>query len=520
MEVNVELLVGILLTMVGVLGWAGWVLWTDREIKRKYREQQQRWKRLPESVREGSPFVTIRTPNFVIGLYVDQGDKKVFLGTGWVLNGWVVTAGHVVHEGELLAKNLLMRHEDTFYPATGGWRMIATDLVAHRAPVGIRSAKIETINSAQHSMIVSASQTMNASLGVLKHNPERAYGFVEYSGSTRGGFSGSPYLSGERVVAMHLGGGDCGNFGYAASYIATCLRGLERRESSDLEAIRRVLRTAKKSELQFERGLDEARVRIGGRYWVIENDEFDDLFADEEFESYFFDEEKGEKIPRRWKKSQDPDYEPEGVGSEADDFLASEPPMASCSGAMVQPTESDRINTELIQSMQTCLKEISGGLKVQSDKLEGVCMYMQQSESNLLQTCESLVKKNISSHLEQLQASILSHIDARFSQEKRDSTSISNSCSPPSNQPAQPVSGTSRSTQPSVLRWATMDSDFEKFLEWRSLSVVSSPEYPAMRERYLESLGLSFDQRRALFNRLKNHLEKRRVLRRKTKPIQ
>lgn len=79
--------------------------------------------------------------------------------------------------------------------------------------------------------------------------PERTEGFVEsttakhlvsYTGSTRGGFSGSPYCAGNTVLGMHLGGDKEKNTGYSAHILLARLefeqrmRGFQNESSEDM----------------------------------------------------------------------------------------------------------------------------------------------------------------------------------------------------------------------------------------------------------------------------------------------
>lgn len=468
--------------------------------------------RLPESMRAGSDLVTVPLANFqfVVGLYSvrnKDAQDKVYLGTGTLLDGWLVTAGHVVETAS--GRQMYALTYDGVYHDLGQFNTIYTDLVMTRAPQGYRSAKVEVLHLASYAQLVAARGTANSSMGILKHDTQVAFGFCSYSGSSVQGFSGAPYTNGSKVLAIHLGGGSAGNFGYSASFVMAQIHVFKRPESSELEAMERALKTAKKDDVEWERGLDETRVRVGGRYFVLDNQQFDEWSDVNEFGEWFYEEEPESKSKRfkpkvkkaRFDNFEEPDYEPEGV---EDPFLGSPPQTGSSSGALEKHIALLSENIASMQSSLTSQSQDTAGLKERLNKLDAVCGSMRNIESRLSESLSNLLTTSVNTLEQRLTESIKSVSVDRPCQESLPSTSGLGTSLPPLTPAAQPVSVSSASTQPSVTRWATMDSDLLMLLEWRNSVDRSSPSYPHWREEYMTGKGFSQEQKKALVQRLKN----------------
>ncbi|APG75849.1 hypothetical protein 1 [Hubei sobemo-like virus 7] len=498
-----------------------------RRAQYLYAKKQEDLGRLPESMREGSDLVTVPLANFpfVVGLYSvrRQGAaEKVYLGTGTLLEGWLVTAGHVVETAA--GRDMFALTYDGVYHELGQFHTIYTDLVMTKAPQGYKSGRVEALQLASYAQLVAARGTANSSMGILKHDTQVAFGFCSYSGSSVQGFSGAPYTNGSKVLAIHLGGGTSGNYGYSASFVMAQIHVYKRPESSELEAMERAMKSAKKEDIEWERGLDETRVRVGGRYFTLDNDEFDEWSELNEFGEWFYDEEPESKrkrfrVKRKAVDYEEPDYEPEGV---EDPFLESKPPKDSSSGALEKRIELLAENIASIQSLLTSQSQDMGGLKERLNKLDTACVSMRNIESKLSETFASQLTMSVNTLEQRLTAQIKSVSDARPHPEKTASTNGSDTSSPPSIPEVPQVSVSSGSTQPSVMRWATMDSDFATMLEWRNSVDRSSPSYPHWREEYMTQKGFSTEQKKALVVRLKNYKvsSQRKVARKAKSAIQ
>lgn len=496
--------------MLLTLPLAGLILvrrwWRRAEIV--WEQEQVRLRMMPESVREGSPLLTVVAPKFVVGIYGVRRNERILLGTGWRYGGYVVTAAHVVFEKSYDSLMLHNIARDVYFKVDN-WVHLTADVAvtAYRSEWQVPSAKIDTINNSAFASVYAARAMQNSSVGILKHIPATAMGFLEYTGSTLPGFSGSPYFNGNRVLGMHAGGGTVGNYGFSASFIDMSLKSRVRKESSELDMIRRMLRSARVKDVDYEQGLDETRVRIGGRYVVLDNEEFYELFLDDEYERYFYDVEEEAGVKRRVKRkqvdwSEEPDYQPEAADVEPD-FV--NPPSASSlpEGEMATPLHD--MHTSLMSSLASLEEKISAGQQETQANLEDLFVSMLQREKKsyeelLDQRLESLNQ----SWLNKLQAMRLD-FDDRSCLGTKASTSTSRTCYEASTQRAQPVSEPIASTRLLVTPWAGMDSDLQKFKQWRNSVDVSAPEYPGLRLVYLrDGLSLTTDQVKALIARFQN----------------
>lgn len=502
--------------------WKVWaVLWRWWRRDRLAWEADQRYlKHLPESVREGSPFLTAKNPDFLVGIYGVLRDEKLLIATGWRYKDWIVTAGHAVRESSF--SRIVICYKGV-YLEPHKWYSVASDLSVckYEEAWGIPTARIDSVNLSCHVQVFAAVAQDNSSMGILKHVPSVAMGFTEYSGSTRPAFSGAPYYNGIRVLGMHLGGGSVANYGYSASYIDMCIkRWLKSRrgyrtESSELEFVRRVLKSARAKDVEWDRQLDETYVRVGGRYLVIDNDEWDELAEDEDLERFFyeFEEDADRRIKRRrnknWKEENDdePDYEPEGA-----DFLEKRPKDSPSEG-LDQASERPVINTSEIQDIKSWMEEITRGQQDVMMKFGEVCKSVQDNVQQQLEATKLQLQTSMTTQLEQSLELIRSDFAAQLCQVKTDLTVISDTASASSTQKVQQASENSASSQPSEMRWDGMDTDFNEFMEWRSSKNASSVEYTRLRESYLTSKGFSAAQKKALIARCRNKVSKDRARR-------
>lgn len=119
------------------------------------------------------------------------------------------------------------------------------------------------------------------SYGFLQPLEDR-FGYIEYQGSTVGGFSGAPYYINNRVFGMHLGG--ClSNIGYDAAYLRSMLNPARRTISPDGVAYvgedseEWLLEQAAKAEFEWSQSPfspDEYRVKLRGQYYFVDEDVF------------------------------------------------------------------------------------------------------------------------------------------------------------------------------------------------------------------------------------------------------
>lgn len=517
--------------LVAAVGMAGWLVVAVLAYRRRLKLSNL--KHLPESMKEGSALVTVPLAMFpfVVGIFSvkkKRPEKREFKGTGIILDGYVITANHAIDAvkpalDDKLSVNeydLYCRTHDNVYHLLDDWVQLHTDAIAFKAPPGYKSGKVETLVRPQHVQVVAAREQSNSSMGILQNKPDIAYGFVEYDGSTIAGFSGSPYTNGQKVLGMHLQGGTGGNFGYSASFLTTLLRRKMKPESSEWAAFERVLAQSTQDEIEWDRGLDETQVRVGGRYFLFENEEFDSYIEESDFMDWFYEELKDPTPSRKYKfKIAKPkervihtDYydepgfvEPEG----GDNSFLEVPAHQALSGQdLKKDIDSLKLSIQSIQNMQTSmlkdlvgLQELGENWKQVSTSMQKLDQELQEIQSHQMQMRLSTLERNLT---ELIRSNTVDHQDSTTPS----GTSASEQSSEPSTLKVVQDSDNSKTMQQLGKRWVGMESDFNKFKTWRCSVNVLDPEYVHLRRMFLESIGLEPWQSKTLINRMGNFLKK------------
>lgn len=106
--------------------------------------------------------------------------------------------------------------------------------------------------------------------GVLRHDPS-VFGRVCYEGTTLGGYSGAAYTSGSQLVGVHTNGGAV-NGGFSASYVWMLLNQKDKIKAEESEDwLRQAFQQGTRIKVDLGWGSpDEIRVRVGGKYAVVE----------------------------------------------------------------------------------------------------------------------------------------------------------------------------------------------------------------------------------------------------------
>nr|UGO57459.1 MAG: hypothetical protein 2 [Riboviria sp.] len=354
----------------------------------------------------------------------------------------------------------------------------------------LAKAVIETFDYPKYVKVTSSCKTQNTSYGLLAHKPEQASGLATYKGSTRPGFSGSPYIIGNRVVGMHVGGGSYGNYGFTASYIDMVIKTAYRPQSSELEMIQRMLGTARVKDFEFERGLDETRLRVGGRYVVLDNDEFDELYQDEKFDRFFYEEEASArtKLRRRWNDNKIPEYEPERADDES--VFSLNPPVLNEPGE-AQPTTSLDPGASSIPCLEENVLKPTDGPEAMIGQFVNPLQYAPMPELEPSQQCLSPVLMSLSQQLEVLTQQIRFLSDAQSSLEKKVSTITTGTSSKVSRKRPPSDSEISRAIQQLEMRWDGMDYALQTLVTWHYSNQSSAKEYKASRDQLMKELSLT-----------------------------
>lgn len=310
--------VSIVMLMLYV-SYLGVVALINRRVEKKLREKLRKFNLLPESVRQDSPFFMSVPPPCQFSVFLVGETSRKLIGHGYRYENHLVMPAHVL--GEFPSRLMIatvetgpkgLEYGSLIPVADFEWRTIMADVaVAHLGAKQIPKLKKAIIAPYWGKPLVSIStgfKSDNSSVGIMK---EFSFGILEYTGSTRAGFSGSTYLLENKVVAMHLGGG-VANLAVSASYLANLIKA---NESSDVAALKRAMKRARKNEISWATtgDPDMIEVCIRGRYFRVEMDDFDEAYYDQYQDAYDYSNSQGPRDARerqRWRYDDDDDFVP------------------------------------------------------------------------------------------------------------------------------------------------------------------------------------------------------------------
>lgn len=545
------------MVVVVVLCVCAWIMVRNRQtlaqLRRELEAERARVVRLPESTRPASQMFAARPLTCQFGLWECETEATVrtYLGGGYLDKGVLVTCHHVLEmqreNTQLWLSNSIGEMFKLFdskpvveQAPCDGWTLIASDIVVMPKPLNISSLTEAKVGPVDGKLMVTCMSTLRkgqASVGMLEVAPiEHGFATLVYHGSTQAGMSGGVYTSGVHVVGVHAGGGTV-NYGFATSFIRvrierflrTTKDGVERRpESSEYEAIRRMLKVARKGDWDVHNigNPDEVELRVNGRYFSIDREEWarmQEEMYEEEDTSYWEDKlpeleptRMGRRARARYNRPQfqradlgiwEQEWEaiqrcPEGIRCEEDDSesdlselsenSSGSQKQAGPSAAVINLIESQHQDILQIQRTQTSLSEGLVGLTQALTQLSSRLESMSTSEQKPLQDFMSSVSVKLERLLENSSKPIQYALtDQPSSHMNQVSTSGSISALPDSTQPPQQDLGTSKSGVQLVPRWDTMALDIQKLTAWRSLNRSSHPSFSGLQSRYLQSMNLT-----------------------------
>lgn len=237
--------------------------------------------RLPESVVVGSNFMKVpssKIPHTEVGVYsvgFTAGKMQLsrYLGAAVRILDWLVVPYHVICTEEVIVL-VAMKSDGAiqYYKVdTKDFKQIDGDVASMKmdeatfSKLGMAKAGIAPLEGESMVSITSAAREPEISFGILT-NDTKVFGGVVFKGSTRGGFSGAPYMIGKQIAGMHLGGGIM-NYGVSASYISALLQ-----KPEDTAEWLQKMRKAK-GPLKYQRSKfspDEAIIFVDGRYHTVD----------------------------------------------------------------------------------------------------------------------------------------------------------------------------------------------------------------------------------------------------------
>jgi len=230
-----------------------------------------------ESAVIGSNFTTVprsKIPKVQVAVYsiTREGTLSRYLGVATRIGDWLVVPQHVIAAEEVISLLSMASEPALSYKiGTEGFEPIEGDLSAMRmseenfSKLGMVKASLATVEDASMSSVTSSSKDPEVSFGILTHDT-KVFGAMVFQGSTKGGFSGAPYMIGRQIAGIHLGGGVM-NYGLNATYIQALLQKPE--ETAEwLMKLRQ-----KRGKLRYSRSKfnpDEAQVFAYGRYHTVD----------------------------------------------------------------------------------------------------------------------------------------------------------------------------------------------------------------------------------------------------------
>jgi len=519
----------------------------------------------------------------LIGVYHAWGTKlmKSLVGTAFKVTvkqqDFVVTAAHVISS---TADTYLQAGDFSVRIPYDHWIRVATDAVALRLDRAEYSELRKSVKSLRVGCSMgidvqakSAHPHRNTSVGILRpaSNSEKSssgFGGVIYTGKTRPGFSGAPYVVGNVVHGMHLQTGAIAN-GYSMSYLASLIaRNLE---SSEDELVERMLLTARKSDVVWQAvgAGDEWQLKCGNRYVVVDDDCYMKAASDPRFKRFFYDDESFEedygtvkqgvpemeskmdaliatvnhlvglmedsasKLAVAQGKIKDLDVV-QGLAikhtSEMEErlevieqrpFLDRQLADLTARISLLEkgsPTTTDSLqqNIDHVQDMLASLQEDMDGLFQHQMQSKGASKCICDIDSKRVETMLLQQKKNLIEFVELQVEPIRTDLDVLRAGQIQPLTSTSTTSSEPWIQKVPQDLVTSRNTQQSETPSATestqnMDSLFEEFWKWRLSADLSNPDYSILRGQWFKDQAIGEEDARRIINRTANRLKKMKL---------
>lgn len=299
-------------------------------------------------------------PACQVMVLVDEGTGLAVNGCGWRYADYIITARHVVENAKRVA---LSSHTGDVCEISLFGALFEDDLaIIPVSPnvlsrLAVSSARVD--DSPDTFVRVVGPDNAETTIGVLRTTS--IFGVVEYTGTTRPGYSGAPYIAGNRtVVAMHLSGGTA-NLAYSASYIMMRLAKLTEDREEEVEQEKRKKNTKRPNDKKRSSDWygvelrDDTNVRV--RRSKKDPDEFE-VEIDGDYFSKDMDatRELLDKVRRNRSRVHIDASADFLMRKESKDFLCSE-----ASGESSRCTELDVLKTE-IESLKTTLQSLHGAV--------------------------------------------------------------------------------------------------------------------------------------------------------------
>lgn len=161
---------------------------------------------------------------------------------------------------------------------------LATDMVAiwltpaEAVKVGARVCAMGSLIDSAYVQVVGP--VSKGTTGVLKNDPY-VFGRVVYSGTTLGGYSGSAYMAGDKILGIHQSGGAV-NGGYSVTYLWMQLKQhLKERPEGSEDWLLGQFRAGRMLKWQETMDPDFVQVFAEGKYSMVEKDSMARAFGEQ-----------------------------------------------------------------------------------------------------------------------------------------------------------------------------------------------------------------------------------------------
>lgn len=255
----------------------------------------------PESPRAGSEEFAMTPPKCQGLVGFEKNGKFLVAGCCVRIGDWLLVPDHVrsaVNGVPIEIRSMdQSRHVKLTPDEMESLEIIDTDMCFVRlsgprfAQMGLRSASVaqhlpEKLGA--HCSIVGGFG--KGTLGTVTHS--MLFGKVNYSGSTWNGYSGAAYMLGNSLIGLHLHGGSV-NTGFSSSYLLALLKHVEKIETEDSTAWLEYQRDSGAVVVVDPawRDVDEMRVRISGRYHILDRGLFNKTFGTKHHKVHYSDME-------------------------------------------------------------------------------------------------------------------------------------------------------------------------------------------------------------------------------------
>lgn len=246
---------------------------------------------IKESKAPGSSEMPAKIPSFQVSVGYTRSGKFAVIGSALRVDDFLVMPDHVrcAVEGDLELRSGGGATYTLTRDNVDKMETIDTDLVAFEPDARLFSALgmtkptfLQTLPEGRGAFCQIVGCLSRGTTGYVRHSP--VFGHVEYTGTTKKGYSGAGYTVGKNLVGIHTHGGTV-NGGYDITFVWAMLKYFREKKPEALDSdTAKWLETQKKNKARFVvdsqwQDLDEVRIRVNGRYHIVARDAMVDAYG-------------------------------------------------------------------------------------------------------------------------------------------------------------------------------------------------------------------------------------------------